>query len=412
MRRGLLIAGLAVIATASCLLAGRPGLVRTSGGESYEGEVTERPEEVVIRAHGVDTVVTRDRVASIEYASYEDRFRTALAALAADDIAGRIQLAREAFDRRDYTLALEATRSALDVQPMSREARQLESLISTQVQLEARRMADAATVTTNPADDVAENPSPSSPRRHRGLNDEQANRVRQLELSADDTVRVQFRESVRKRYVDSQPGMSYRAFAARSDVAQALEILNRGTPEMQDDVIIRGEPLAVQMFGRRIQTALVQGCATSNCHGGGHAGSFRLLTGTPDASTMITNFYLVTQYTQKIEGGDAGNMFSPTNLPLVDRGNATNSLLYQYALPRARAKHKHPAMRGWDGLFRNDDDRLARDLVQWMNVDLGRLTPDYGFTFTLGGSTDAASTGPATEPSSEPTTMPDEPSNP
>lgn len=402
MRKRLLLVSLGILATASVLFAGRTGVVRTGEGEVYEGEITENADEIIVRTHGVDTAITRDRVASIDYTSYADRFKDALARLADDDVAGRVALSRDAFNRHEYESAQVAINSALEIDPLNRDAREFESIINSQIQLEARAGTTRPAEAIEEASDVSATTRPM--RRYKGLNDDQANRIRQLELRADDTVRVQFRDNVRKRFVDSQPGMAYHAFAARADVDQAMTIIAKGKPDMVDDVIIRNDPHSVQAFGRRIQTALVQGCASSNCHGGPHAGQFRLLTGAPDASTMITNFYLVTQYAQKLEQ-EKDNIFSPPSLPLVDRGNATKSLLYQYSLPRARATHKHPAVRGWDGLFRDDNDRLARDMVQWMDVDLARFKPDYGFTYVFHDPRSPTSE-PSTEPSAESTTLP------
>lgn len=412
MRSRLLLAGLAVVvaATGSALFAGRVGVVRTSTGEVFEGDITERSDEVVVRAHGVDTVVTRDRITDIDYTSYTDRFNERLAALAKDDVDGRIALAREAFERHADPDALKAVASAIDIDPLNRDARQLETAISAQIQLEARTGAAASRPSTSTAGDDETRSKSNTFRRQKGLDDEQANRIRQLELSASDTVRVQFRNNVRKRFVDSQPGMSYRAFSARGDVDQAQAILARGTQEMRDDVIIRGDPNSIQSFGKHVQTALVQGCASSNCHGGTHAGDFRLMAGAPDPSTMITNFYLVTQYAEKVDSDDRG-MFAPPSLPMVDRGNPRDSLVFQYALPRAKAKYKHPVVRGWDGLFRDDQDRLARDIIDWIDKDLARLRSDYGVTFSLddprGGTTEPtpatrpAAAIPATEPAGQ-----------
>lgn len=409
MKRPPLIAAFTLLtAAASFLLAAGPqGVVTTVAGVTYEGEVTESDQQVTVRVHGVETVVPREEVAKIDYTSYADRFEAALKALATEDTAGKLELAREAFNRHEYVLAQKATASALDFDPLDRDARQLDTLINTQIQLEGREP------TTSPGGSTARFPTTRTgpQRRVRGLNEEQANRVRQVELAAGDSVRIQFRDNVRKRFVDSKPDGNYRAFSTRTDVDQALSIIAEGTPDMVEDVIIRGEPRGIQSFGRRIQSAVIQGCATSSCHGGPDAGGFRLLAGAPDASTTITNFYLLTQYTKEIDNADAKGIFTPNSVSMINRGSAKNSLLYQYCLPRARARQKHPSVRNWDGLFRDDDDRLAKDLVTWMDSDLARLkVPEYGFKFTLAenqpGTHVATTQSGMPESSTEPATAP------
>ena len=327
MKRPFLTAAFAIAAFATCMWAAGPtGVVTTVDGVKREGEVIESQTQVIIRTHGVETVLTRDEVLSIDYTAYADRFETALRAIPIDDTEARVTLAREAFDRREYVLALKATAAALDFDPLHRPARQLESLINSQIQLEGR---SAPATKPGESDSTGDAPPPRAAtrptRRIRGLDETQVNRVRQAELTEDDNVRIQFRDNVRKRFVDSQPDGNFRAFSSRTDVDQALTILNKGAAEMADDLIIRTDPLGIQTFGRRIQSAIVQGCATSSCHGGNGAGEFRLLTGIPDSSTMITNFYLVNQYTKQLEPDESRGAFAPDAVKLGDRGDAKNS---------------------------------------------------------------------------------------
>jgi hypothetical protein len=231
------------------------------------------------------------------------------------------------------------------------------------------------------------------------LDDAQMNAVRQGELRHDDRVRIRFRDNVRKRYVDSQPGLSYREFATLPDVDQALAIFTRGAREMADDIDIQSDPSAIQFFTRRLHGAVVQGCATSFCHGGDHAGTFKLLTGVADASTQITNFYLLNAWTKE-QPRAPGNLFASGTLEMVSRGRAEESILFQYALPRALAKYKHPAVRGWDGIVHDRRDRVAVDLVEWIDRSLAPMRPTYDFLFSL------LATPPTTEPAPEAATQP------
>lgn len=396
MNRRIIAAGVFILSTATFLLAGRQGMLVTTGGERLSGDITETRETVSIVRKGVTTILPREEVASIDYSTFAERFESTLKSLAADDVDGRLQLARDAFDERAYDLALRAVDEAIDINPVNRAALELSRAISNQMALEAAR--------SSPATTPAPAPTPREPaatRHSRGLSAEQINIVRQMELQAGDQVRVQFRNNARKAFVDSQPSLSLREFSTLTDAAQALQIIQRGSADLKRDVVILSDPSSILAFNRRINTAVLQGCATSQCHGGSGAGGFKLLTGKPDPSTLVTNFYLLMSYRKGNSGQDT-SLFSPDELRMIDRGHARDSLLYQYALPRARAKVKHPEVRRWDGIVTSEKDRLAVDLEAWMNKELTPVTPSYGFEFSLlTPATAPAEEGQATKPAEE-----------
>lgn len=374
------------LAAASLLLgAGRPGIVTTNAQQTFEGDISETEQSVTIVRGGLRATIARDDVATIVYATYAERFARQLAELGAADVEGRVALARQAFDRREFVLASTALDEALAIDPLDREARRASALLGAQLQLEAKQTARAATG----AAEKAASPLPRV-QKTKGLDDDQVNLVRQAELCRGDHVRIRFRNNVRKRYVETQPGLSYREFATLPDVDQALAILSHGPREMAADVDVLSEPAAIQSFTRRIQGAVVQGCATSYCHGGDHAGDFKLLTGVPDASTAITNFYLLNAWSKE-RPAVAGSPFSGGTMEMISRGRADESVLLQFALPRSQAKLKHPAVRGWDGIVRDRRDRLAVDIAEWIDRELSPIRPSYDFHY----SPRAATTHPA-----------------
>lgn len=388
MNRRFIAAGLFLASTATFLLAGRPGSIVTVTGERLSGEVTETRETVTVVRHGVTSVLPRDEVAEIDYATYVERFERALKALSEDDDDGRLLLAREAFDQREYALAQRAVDQAIDINPLNRDALELSRAIANQMALEAttRRAVPTRPPTSRPSAE------PEEKRNQRGLNADQINLVRQKELRAGDQVRIQFRNNARKAYVDTRPNLTFRDFSTLTDTAQALQILEHGSEDLRRDVIILTDPSSILSFNRRLHTPILQGCATSQCHGGNAAGNFKLLTGTLDSSTVVTNFYLLMNY-RKQNTDNEDSIFAPKEHQMVDRGRARDSLLYQYALPRARANVKHPEVRKWDGIMTNETDRLAVDLVTWMDKELTPISPDYGFEFSLLPSTQPADPG-------------------
>lgn len=375
----------------------KEGVVVTTQGQRLEGEVTETRESVTVVRRGVTSVFPREDVTSIDYSPYSERFEAALAALKADDLDGRLELAREAFERREYALAQRAVDQAIDLNPLSRPAMDLSRAIANQITLEGmkKRTAAATAPTTRPeAPDRV---------RYRGLSADQINLVRQFELRKGDQVRIQFRNNARKAFVDSQPGLSFRDFNTLTDVDQALQILQKGSPDIQRDILVMNDPESIRTFGRRLSTAIVQGCATSACHGG-TGETFRLLSGTPDPSTLVTNFYLVTTYHHSV-ASEGGNPFGSGELWMIDRTSPRDSLLYQYALPRALAKQKHPEVRNWNGLVGNESERFLVDLENWITHDLPPKVPDYGFSYSVEGTsrpTRKAATSASTQPATQP----------
>ena len=132
---------------------------------------------------------------ALEAGGQLDGFEAALAALDVNDAAGRVTLAREAFDRKEYALSLKALDAAVVIDPLNRDARQLQNSINAQMQLDSQSRRDP---TARPVESATTEPA-APPRLLRGLNPEQINRVRQLELRREDRVRIQFRNNVRKR---------------------------------------------------------------------------------------------------------------------------------------------------------------------------------------------------------------------
>src|SRR5438132_1990813 len=127
-RRWMLGGALTLLAT-SILLA-KPGVVITRDGQRLEGEITEKTDSVVISIRGIETAVPRDNIASLTYSEpFEKQFQDRLAKLDPKDVKGRLELARWAFDQKQYSTARDACEAALAIDPNNREAVELESLV-------------------------------------------------------------------------------------------------------------------------------------------------------------------------------------------------------------------------------------------------------------------------------------------
>jgi hypothetical protein len=398
-RRRAILAGavlLLVVVNLAQLAAGEPGVVVARDGSTYEGDVTETEEEVTITRHGVQTVLPRKDVVSIRYnANYETEFRDRLAKLEANDVKGRIALAREAFDERRYDLARDALHDALRVDPNSREATDMLEIVERQIRLERA-------APPRPADRAATRPAPQTRGgplhgERRLLTQDDINVIRQKELKRNDSgVRISIPLEVRRRFAEQQ-NMTYADFNRLPPVEQAIRVIDEGDQEMRRQVRVQSDPSALVDFKRSVQPIVLGGCATSACHGGPAGGDFMLFSPADSDAVAYTNFYILTQYTGRAQGTiPPGGVFGSSMRKMIERGRGDMSLLASYGLPVNVAEFDHPEVGGKSiqPLFRNKQDQRYQQIVNWMDNSLLRIEPNYEINYAL----PRASTQPATQP--------------
>ncbi|MEL7238164.1 MAG: hypothetical protein AAGK78_04820, partial [Planctomycetota bacterium] len=159
------------------------------------------------------------------------------------------------------------------------------------------------------------------------------------------------------------------------------------------------DPGAILVFKRNVQPALLEGCATSACHGGDKAGDFRLHNEPRGDMATYTNFHNLVTYRTVVRdpnttafGGDNG-----VSRGLIERVDASQSLLLSYMLPRDIAPFEHPDVEGFKSLVSSPNDSLYRGIGDWMQntlVDLRGDPYDFQLGFPLGDE-------PATQPDGE-----------
>src|SRR5687767_6061776 len=150
MTRTWMLGGLACLLCAAAALAER-SVVTMRDGTVHEGEVTEKGDSLEILTKGkIPFKVLRSDVASVRQAgSLKAQFDQRMAKLKPDDAVGRIELARWAFDKGDYSLALDALDAAIAIDPNNEEARSLHRNVQAQQAMQrkardARRAREAA----------------------------------------------------------------------------------------------------------------------------------------------------------------------------------------------------------------------------------------------------------------------------
>ena len=404
-RRSILACTLAAAAVAFAVpaaLNARQGTVTATDGRVFAGDVTEQPDAVVIDRSGIQVTLPREQVKGVDYGSFADKFAERLDALnkkSPKDIAARVALAREAFDEKEYDLALRALDSARAIDPSNKQVADLTTAIRSQ-----RRLGQGAANPPPPpppgrdANGAAPGGvAPPEPKEY--VTDAQVNRIRQAELQPNDrTVRVRFLNGVDRKYVETA-NLPFRDFRQKSQAEQALAVLSGASDEVRDSVQIATDPRALADYRRVVQPAVLAGCATSACHGSAAGGKLVLFNETSERATY-SNFYILASYKQKVGDEEKGSIFAgPKVQSMLDRAQPDQSLLLNFGLPANAATYPHPKAGSYTGIFRDRTDPRYRAVAEWMGKTLAPIAPDYGIDYTPpGGGPPAPTTAPASQP--------------
>ncbi len=393
------VAFFALLMTAPALLA-KTGVVKTTTGQTYIGDVDDsKPGYVTINRKGIPTRVQRADVASIQLADdFPTFYRQRMAQLGPQDVQGRLQLARAAFEFREYNLARDAADSALQIDPNNADAVAMLETIRVQQRLEKNKppppgdATGAAPVSRPAATESAGGPA-QPPENAKLLKPAEINAIRQAEMRPEDVgVRIRFDRNVLKRYVEYTNRVPA-DFYALNAMQQAEAIMHDGPVEMRKDIQIQNDPPALLQYRRLVQPFLVQNCATTGCHNGSNPKYNAILPPESDAATY-TNFYILDKYIKKMpQSADA--VFGHGDARMIDRQRPAQSLLLQYALPGAISEIDHPDVQNYHPPLRGLTDPRYRQLLDWVGSSLQPVDPDYGFDYPVPG---------ATQPATNPTT--------
>jgi hypothetical protein len=399
MNRRLWWIGAAAACLSTSVLFARQGVVKTRDGRTLEGDIDEKPDQVIINLHGIRTAINRDNIeGDVQYFdNVQERYQAKRAQLpkkptAADHLA----LARWCYDVKAYDLALKEIDEAKKIDPNSAQAATLEQTVISQRRLERSHPGAGDTSTPRPpANDASGTPAPADTGAAAGkahyLTPQDINTIRQYEWREKDTTvpRAVVPADVRKRYVDMKaldPGK----FAALSMPQQAYYILSDpdAPAEMKKDIKLTTDPQSMATYRRTIQPLILNNCATAGCHGNKHAGRFMLFTNNPERDEVAyTNFYILQNYKQS---------FGDTEYWMIDRTYPDRSILAQFALSPDAAELKHPAIKGqaYRPIAANKSAPGYQSIVGWMK-QLQAGEPKYGIKYDLPGAPAKAAPAPA-----------------
>ena len=417
-RRGRVAVGVLALATAAsaAVLASfsfaRPagaialaeGAVYTQDGQLFEGDVTERDAQVVINAGGIVTTLDRAEVRTIEYGTPESRLRQRLVDLDSGDTPARLKIGEAALRRGLLEFASEIADEVLDRDPGNTHANELADDIARQRRLDRTKLLSQRPTQTKPTE-LRQNRRKDPPVNDGRdvLTEEQINRIRQIELQpADEQSRrgpsIRFNDRALQRYVESKTNVDMRDFARLSDIQKALTMINDGDEDLVKDIEVRTDPASILFYKNQVQTAVVQTCATSECHGSPEAG-FKLYPEPRGDEAAYANFYTLSVGTSTIKSeGMTAFGGGETIRPLINRINPEQSLLLNFMLPRNLAEFPHPEVDNFKAAFPNAQAEQIQAIFGWIDTGLKDLRDvDYGFE--IEGVTPKPTSQPASQPS-------------
>ena len=372
MFRSWVLAGLCGLLFAT-LLRADSGVIKTRNGQTFSGDITILSDQIIVERKGIKTTIARDDVLTITYSeSVAEEYRRRHERLARYDVRGRIELAQWLFANKSYSLATEVLNEALQIQPRNPEVQDMMHVVERQAELEARESRKRAPAEFAAADDKpgaragAAPPTtrPSTMRAMPLLNPEEINFVREQELQAGQPIRATFKNDVRRMYI-AREGLDPAIFNRLPIGQQAWAILQNGTPEMRQNVIL-GDPPAMTQF-RVVQRTVLAGCASCHSAERSPSGNFAFHWPANNDAETYANFVILQKYTYK--SGDR-------TYAMIDRDHPQDSLLMQFALPSMMSSPPHPPAQNYKGIAKSINDGRIRTLSDWVS-SLNPVTPDY-----------------------------------
>lgn len=371
MARKWMVGVLAAAGLASAVWA-RPGIVKTNDWQTFDGDIAEQADQVVVDHKGIHTTIPRDRIRSLSYAdSIEQEYRRRHNKLTPYDVPGRLELAHWLFDNKAYELADQVLEEARGVQPHNLDVADMLRTVERQVDLDEREARKHNPVELAAADnrprglDAPGRAAAKPPAGGRLLTPEETNYIKQAEWIEGQQVKgIKFENDVRRRYV-AREGINPADFNRLPPYQQAWAIVQRGTDDMKKDVNLVGDPPVMLQF-KKVQQQVLSVCG--NCHNPDKpAGNFALhVPGTTEAE-LYTNFIILQKYHYKTKDRD---------YVMINRERPEDSVLVQFSLPPDMADPPHPQAANFRGVVRMRGDVKYKTMIDCISA-LTPVAPDY-----------------------------------
>jgi len=327
---------LCLMLAGSCLAEKKQ--IKLKNGETIVGEVVEQtPEGIKVKRALATVFYPKSQIVSIEalYDLKED-YASRLAKLKKDDFKSQLDLGRWALENKLHAEAVKHLEVAVKIKSSERAKLLLRQAKS---KLAADQNASAEPVAGGTSD--SDGGASSKINIKSMISDKDIQRIRLCELSEKDRVNVELRNDVVKRYLEQVRGQddferkgadaAFRRHPASWQAKYIIEHVGVDDP-LKDDIIVKTDPSSMKEFRTGVWRWISASCATSTCHGAVKGkGKLKLwnVAGRND-NVDYTNFLILDSFRTK------------KGLQVIRRDGPKESLLLQFCLPDAQAKHRHP----------------------------------------------------------------------
>ena len=347
------------------LLDGPPGrrvrVVFNDGRVIVAKLVEDGYEHLSVEIEGITTRFPREAVDEVlPYPTDEELYRRFRETVEPDQFGARYTLALWLFRKRMYEDSERELESLLEV-TNHYEAKRLLVEVKAQLKLSAPR--DPSTARTRPDGDRDRRREQDRAAKSSLLSAADVNLIRVYELDLTDPPRMQVSQELIKamleRYAENElipaKASERNALYSKTPVEIVRMLFALKARDLYGDIKVLSEPKSLDLFRQRVHNAwMIANCATSRCHGGPDAGRFFLHNNDwKDPIVRTTNMLIVTRTTLD-------------TLPVIDFEKPTDSLLFQYALPKTEARRPHPDVKGWEPVFTKSRGELKGDFVDWV----------------------------------------------
>lgn len=353
-------------------------------GRTIKGElIREDSRIVVIGIEGIETTFQRRNVTTIVVLPpVEQRYKDLRATISDTDIDSRLALVEWLRARRAYKLALEELDSILAIDPTNPHAKLLHTWLSEYGKLsKSDKGDDSEPEEGEDAEDreykIQRNELPT-------LTEEQINLMRVYEIDLRDPPKIMVPDEVMLELMRMHPDRFSPDEDQRKKVLNIPEveklklIFSLRARELYARIQVLENPDSMERFKDQVHTGrgwLINACASTRCHGGVDAGSFRLINRKPNTDeTAFTNLYIIEN--TKLANGQ----------PLIDFENPDRSALLQMGMVQSNALIPHPELpkgypgRGYSPIFRNTRERKYQQAVDWIR-SMYQPRPEFDFVY-------------------------------
>jgi hypothetical protein len=364
-------------------------------GRRLTGIMMESDEEsIVLRINGIDTTYRRARIAKIEFLPpVEQRYQRFRASIPDNDIEGRLVLVDWLRDRKAYALAIEELGSILEIEPNHPQAKILKTWLEQHLKLIENR-----TEQSEPKKRAA---LPVKKTAITLLSKEQINLIRVYELDLSDPPDLKVENATIRALMMQMPSAfpvgeeDREAILDSSDLDKLRLLFRHKARDLYPEVQVLEDPQSFKDFNKHIAGRtgwLINGCATTRCHGGSEAGDLQLVGQHSNSiEALYTNFVILDRY-QLADG-----------TPLIDYVDPDRSPLIHMGLVRSRSLYPHPEVdaqkygRDWRPIFRSTKATNFKRTTDWIR-SIYTPRPDYGFQYPPPDAADAQTDESATNP--------------